>query len=969
MVDHDKNKDRQNRDYREYWRKNCYLPIIEPEQDTKPFGNVLNLSTSGLFLVTKGFKAQTERLKAQFFIPSTSNPIDFLGEVVYVKDEGRNPFRGMGVRFVDLNGQHQRTLRNYILNHNFNETLKGFQKHSHSSIQNLKPFNDEDAIYSLFASAAQQQAPAQIFWCRDYTLIMTVLQEIGKYYLSLKIQEKTKLLKINSYDNLYIGLTYQGTSYFFEAMVKYVGNDSLTITRPDVIYFEERRAETRYLAVSDGEDEGAAIELRLDNGGDRTVQQVVDFNSSGLSFNLPLGDPYFSPGRIIREINIIKGRKIQKQDSAKVAHVTPIGNDHLKVGLEFHVERQPYEFRQIEFHKNQEQPSFISSLIKTVEKLFVGTESILRRLFNLHSQVHVVKYYNKKGEEISAILNATFELGQANKQIVAPVVIIPPAFARRKETIGLLAQTIVETFKKYKKDVVVIRFDGIKSIGESFNDEECTHNGSEMVHHTLTQLVSDIQTTIDYARGNPFFLPSNIVLISFSMASVAARRAILEDAGMNISYWISCMGASDPEDLIRNSTGGIDYLKRFANGEKLSVKQVLGHMLDLDKYGEDIISNRMAYLENARDDMAHIDTPVTWIYGRYDYWINKKRIQDIMSVNSKGLRQICEVPSGHIVKTSSEAINIFKMISQCIWKQLYMTEIDACTPSLSQQTAFENVEWARIKRQELDYKTFWRSYLLGKDQEDFGFDIITLADEYQELMEKQLELLDIKEIDILIDMGGGTGNFLQTYLEKSIKAKKQNSWQHSPGLIMVDFVHEALLKARDKHDEMCLSRSIMTSGFGYIEANLDLLNDSLKLPFKDNSVTKILASLFISYIKNPELTLKEFFRILKPGGMIVVSSLKPDTDMSKPVHTLIEKIRSVRELPYFQHKNREELLTALQGYINSAAYLTDLEEEKLFKFYNTQQLTQLLVNSGFTNTKIYETFGNPAQGLIAIGHK
>jgi ubiquinone/menaquinone biosynthesis C-methylase UbiE len=955
------------RDYREHLRKSCYLPIIELERNIKPIGNVVNISTSGLFLVTKRFKNPTDRLKAKFFLPNTSSPIDFLGEVVYVKDEGQNSFRGMGVRFIDLNGENQKALKSYILNHNFNETLKGFQIHSNSLIQNLKPFNDKKAIDSLFTSAAHEQTPAQIFWCRDYILIVTVLQDIGKHHISLKVLDKNKLSITKIYDHLYLGFTYRGTSYFFEATVKYVGSDSLTVTRPDVIYFEERRVEARYTGVSGDAVERTSVEYhQIDNGDKWTAQQIVDFSSSGLSFNLPLGDFYFSPGSVIREINVIKGGKSRRQDSAKVVHVTPTGNNHMKVGLEFHVERQPYETSRIEFHKAKEKSSFISPLIKTAKEFFVGTERILRRLLNLHPKVHLVKYLNKNGEEISAILNATFDLDQGKEQMTAPVVIIPPAFARRKETTGLLALAIVETFKKYKKNIVVIRFDGIRSVGESFNDEECKRNGNEMTHNTLTQLISDIQTTIDYTKNNPIFIPSNMVVISFSMASVATRRAILLDRGENVNYWISCMGASDPEDLIRNSTGGIDYLRLFVNGEKSSVKQVLGHMVDLDKYCHDIISNRMGYLEDSRNDMAHIEIPVTWIYGRYDYWINKNRIHDIMSVKSEGLRQVYEVASGHIVKTSSEAINVFKMISQCIWKQLYKTEIDACEPSSRQQVAMEAVEWSRIKRHELNYKNYWRSYLLGEDRHELGFDIITLTDEYQELMEKQLELLDIKETDLFIDMGGGTGNFIQAFLETCITSNKPQHW---PVVMMVDFVHEALLKARNKHEKIFMSHSIVTPGFNYIEANLDLTNDSVKLPFKNNSVSKLLSSVCISYIKNPVLTLKEFFRILKPGGTIVVSSLKPDTDMSKPIHALIDKIKIGEDLPYFQDKNKEELLTAVQFYINSAAYLTDLEEEKLFKFYSETELKELLVDSGFSNIQMYETFGNPTQGIIAVGHK
>jgi ubiquinone/menaquinone biosynthesis C-methylase UbiE len=958
-------------DYREYFRKNCYLPIIEHEQQTEPFGNVLNLSTSGLFVVTRGSKEQTDPLKAKFFVPNVPDPINFLGEVVYVKDEGNGRFRGMGVRFLELHTDQKKTLRSYVLNHGFNETLSDFQKKSNSSVQNLKPFCDLDAIAMIFRAASQRQAPIQIFWSGHFMMVMARLQEVGKYHLSLKLPDNSTQGGIGRYDHLYLGMTHQDMSYFFEATVKYTGNDSLTITKPDVIYFEERRVETRYYSESNGKNDRDNVELRLGEAGNECLtHQIVEFNSSGLSFHVPLYGGYFSPGEIIQQINIIKGQEIQRRENAKVVHVTPISENRVKVGLKFHVDRQPFELKRADADINDHNKApFISQITQTAKIVLEAGENVLKRVLGIHPRIQLARYYNKKGEEIVAVVNTTFDIKKTDRKVSAPVVIIPPAFARRKETTGLLAMTIVETFKKYKQDVVVIRFDGIRCLGESYNDKECRTNGKEMVHYTLTQLADDIGTTVEYAKKNRAFFSSGIVIISFSMASVAARKAVLSDKGKDIRCWISCMGASDPDDLMKNSTGGIDYLTRFRQGEKLSVKQVLGHMVNLDNYCRDIELNNMADLEDARRDMAKLEIPITWIYGKFDYWINKNRIYDIMSIKSRGLRQVYEVPWGHIVRTSDEAIEVFKLITKCVWKQLYHSDVVPRIPSSVQRGVQEKAEWSRVRQKDIDFMDYWRTYLLGQEKEELGFDLISLTDEYIELMEKQVELLQIRDTDLVIDLGGGTGNFIQCYLEKGPISGPSVDPRRSAKIIMVDFVKEALLKARQKHKESIGAAGRSLSDLGYITADLDSVGRPLKLPFRDHSIDKILASLFISYIKTPKITLRECFRILKPGGKIVLSSLKPDTDMSKPIHALIEKIKTQDDLPHFKDKNKEELLIAVQHYINSAAYLTDLEEEKTFKFYNAEELSGLLKDSGFTHIQMFETFGNPRQGLIAIGYK
>jgi ubiquinone/menaquinone biosynthesis C-methylase UbiE/esterase/lipase len=958
-------------DYREYLRKNCYLPLIAHEKTSKPLGNVLNLSTSGLFIVTEGFETHTELLKARFIIPDTSSSIEFLGKVIYVREQGQNSYRGAGIRFVELNGQHHKALRSYVLNHLFNDTLKDFQKRSNSSVQNLKPFNGNENIDGLLASIVREHPRVQIFRRQDSALIPAILEGKGEYHLTLNILERSRRLSISRYDHIYIGVTHQGASYFFESAVKYLDHDAITITKPDLIYFEERRVETRSVSGLNSNEREDFVHLQFANGGGQlAVGEILDFNSSGISFIHSSEEAIdFSPGDLIHEVNIVKGEQIEPREGAKVAHVTPIDKARSKIGIEFQVQRKPCEIIQVESQNAGRNKLTVLPLTNAIKVLIGIIERFTGAILNKKPRVHVVKYRNEKGEKIVAILNATFDLFKVQNRVKTPVVIIPPSFARRKETTSLLASTIVETFRKNGKHVLVVRFDGIRTVGESHNDEECNSNGSEMIHHTLSQLVDDIETTIDYVKDNSLFVPDGIVVVSFSMASVAARRAVRLNRGRDVCFWISCMGASDPDDLIRNSTGGIDYLMLYGRGEKQSIKQVLGHMIDVDRYCADLTSHKIAYLQDARDDMARINVPVTWIYGRYDYWINRHRVQDIMSVQSESERKIYEVLSGHIVKTSEEAIKIFKIIAEAIWHRFNPGSVMARVPSLQLQARMEKAEWSRVKKQSLDYKKYWRSYLLGDEREDFGFDIITLTDEYHELMKKQVVLLDIAKEDISIDLGGGTGNFVQTFFESQAPEYNAKSGGSIPCVVMVDFVREALSAARKKHKNFCSTDLDCKANLGYVEANLDLNDGSVALPFKGNSVDKILASLFVSYVKNPRLTLNECFRVLKPGGRIVISSLKPDIDMSKPIHELIQKIRTAEELPYFQDKDRTQIMRAVQIYINSAAYLLDLEEEQVFRFYNANELKELLMGSRFKDIQLHETFGQPAQGVIAVGYK
>ena len=73
------------------------------------------------------------------------------------------------------------------------------------------------------------------------------------------------------------------------------------------------------------------------------------------------------------------------------------------------------------------------------------------------------------------------------------------------------------------------------------------------------------------------------------------------------------------------------------------------------------------------------------------------------------------------------------------------------------------------------------------------------------------------------------------------------------------------------------------------------LEDTFHLPVKPGCYNKVLMSLVLSYIFNPAETLREVRRIIEPGGLLVLSSMRPDTDASGPFTRLLEKIEAMPE--------------------------------------------------------------------------
>jgi len=146
---------------------------------------------------------------------------------------------------------------------------------------------------------------------------------------------------------------------------------------------------------------------------------------------------------------------------------------------------------------------------------------------------------------------------------------------------------------------------------------------------------------------------------------------------------------------------------------------------------------------------------------------------------------------------------------------------------------------------------------------------------------------------------------------------------------------------------------------GELEANLHL-------PVKPGFYNKILMSLVLSYIFNPVETLFEVRRIIKPGGLLVLSSMRPDTDASGLFTRLLDKIEVMPDEEFPPEWPKPRLLESMRSFLNDAQALVDLEEAGTFDFFDPEKLNGLLKESGWESIRTIPTFGDPPQGYIIV---
>jgi ubiquinone/menaquinone biosynthesis C-methylase UbiE len=127
------------------------------------------------------------------------------------------------------------------------------------------------------------------------------------------------------------------------------------------------------------------------------------------------------------------------------------------------------------------------------------------------------------------------------------------------------------------------------------------------------------------------------------------------------------------------------------------------------------------------------------------------------------------------------------------------------------------------------------------------------------------------------------------------------------------------------------------------------------LPFPDHSFDRVVCNLVIGYVRDPLSTLREYLRVLVPGGKLVLSNLKPYADLSAIYRSFVDTARTADQV-----EEGRRLL-------DNSGKIKEREGEGIFHFLHAAELENLLRAAGASHPRVYSTFGN--QALIAVAEK
>jgi SAM-dependent methyltransferase len=127
------------------------------------------------------------------------------------------------------------------------------------------------------------------------------------------------------------------------------------------------------------------------------------------------------------------------------------------------------------------------------------------------------------------------------------------------------------------------------------------------------------------------------------------------------------------------------------------------------------------------------------------------------------------------------------------------------------------------------------------------------------------------------------------------------------------------------------------------------------LPFKDESLQRIVCNLSLTFVPSPLVAIRELYRILQPQGRLVLTVLHPDTDLS------------VMYRRHLRMANQDEFAPHAHLVLHYLGRLREAIRHGLLQTFDRSSLASFLRQAGIPTPRILPAFDGHA--LFAVIEK
>ncbi len=550
-----------------------------------------------------------------------------------------------------------------------------------------------------------------------------------------------------------------------------------------------------------------------------------------------------------------------------------------------------------------------------------------------------VVYPNVDGKKIVAYIDSR----GGNER--APIIVLTPKYGESKKNGLQLAYYLAANGFR------VLRFDFTCHFGES---------EGEMLRFTLGEAVDNIIATLDYVERT--FGVESVTLLASSLSALAAVKAAARDS--RVDHLVAIVGVVDlTYTLVKVYQD--DLVGGYLTGRRFGVLDILGHEVQMDDFFAEATRGEFHRLDLVARDIAQIQAPISWFPARKDTWVRLEDVEALARVNPRMTLFPLE-GAMHEVRENQEAsekatrlvVEACRARAPGLGAEPFTLE----TPSRRTLLKQNRVERERLRAARPIAATedeFWSQYLEK-------YRVMEKMDDFQQYLDLVGGLIGIPGPgETILDAGCGNGLF-GAWLIRALLREGAAPPRQPPLYVGLELTRPGLCDASARHAELAQRMSAQQAGS---ESALDLIYTRGDLEvfgeedaehgrtprFAEASFDKVLCSLLLSYLEDPSRLLARLHRVLKPGGRIVVSSMKPFCDLSAIYRDFIEQKAAKADV-----ESARDLLRA-------AGALKVKEEQGYYVFYGAEELAALLERAGFVRVRFVGSLGDQAK--VAVGFK
>jgi demethylmenaquinone methyltransferase/2-methoxy-6-polyprenyl-1,4-benzoquinol methylase len=207
----------------------------------------------------------------------------------------------------------------------------------------------------------------------------------------------------------------------------------------------------------------------------------------------------------------------------------------------------------------------------------------------------------------------------------------------------------------------------------------------------------------------------------------------------------------------------------------------------------------------------------------------------------------------------------------------------------------------------------------------------------QHWRKKAVKLASLRMSDQIVDIACGTGDLTLQFVQRLVDVQPCESLVDigipKQPVIGIDFTYEMLPIARAKHQRRpCLTRVHWLNG------------DAQSLPLPDACCDVVSIAFGIRNVADPAAAIREFFRVLRPGGRVII------LEFSLPTNPVLRAMYN-----FYFRKILPRTATLISGDKTGAyKYLP----ESVNTFIGREQMMEMMKEAGFTEVQQFAmTFG------------